>query len=406
MPEDLAQSPPDNSARTLRALKAQFFISFAVLGAFWPYLSVYFQERGLSDSQIGWVFAAACVPNIFSPFATTLLADTRLNARRLLAWLFVLGGVTMGLLHVARGFWAILGAFVLYRATYASILPLQDGINFSLQESRRSRGIEPVPYHRVRIWGSIGYMAPSFIIYLLMQWGCGTSVSLSTTIALCAMAALNLLVLLPALPDPAADAAAGAQLPSLQAIRVLARPPLRIFCIAMFILWVGVTAWATFYPIRLKELGVPVKWLGPVSSISIAIEIVFVAFYGRILERLGLRRVMLLGAGAAAVRFALLAVPHPAVAIATQMLHGPWVLALFVAPQSFINRNAGDRFRHSMQGIYTMFISGLAVMAGNLLCGWVMQRRGAAALFYVAAACALVAMFLLWMAFHEEHREA
>ncbi len=399
-------TPPRTAALALRATKAQFFFSFAVLGAFFPYLSVYFRERSLSDTQIGWVFAASCIPNLLSPFITTLLADTRLNARRLLAWLFVFAGIAMGLLFYARGFWAILLAYVLHRAMFAGILPLQDGLNFALQELRKGQGLDPEPYHRVRIWGSIGYMVPSFALYFLMAWGCPTSISLLGALVVCGLGAANLFLLLPTLPNPP-SAIDEPRLPSLDAIRVIARPPLRLFCTAMFILWLGVTAWSTFYPIYLKELGVPVKWLGPVSSLSIAVEIVFTAGFGWIVERIGLRRVMLLGAGAAVVRlFLLAAVKNPTVAIAVQIFHGPWVLALFIAPPSFLNRNAGDRFRHSLQGVYAMLISGAAVMVGNLLCGWVKDTRGTATLFYGASACALVAMILLWVAFHEEHREA
>jgi PPP family 3-phenylpropionic acid transporter len=390
----------------VRSTKAQFFLSFAVLGAFFPYLPVYLREQSLSDTQIGWVFAASCIPNLLSPFIMTLLADTRLNARRLLAWLFVLAGFAMGLLFCARGFWAILLAYVLHRVMFAGILPLQDGLNFTLQELRKQRGLDPEPYHRVRIWGSIGYMVPSFALYFLMARGYATSISLIIAIAVCGLGAANLLLFLPTLPNPPA-AADQPRLPSLDAMRVLARPPLRVFCIAMFILWLGITAWATFYPIYLKELGVQVKWLGPVSSLSIVVEIAFTAGFGWIVARMGLRRVMLLGVGAAIVRlFLLAAVKNPAVAIAVQIFHGPWVLALFVAPPSFINRNAGDRFRHSLQGVYAMLISGAAVLVGNLLCGWVKDTRGTAALFYGASACALVAMILLWVAFHEEHREA
>lgn len=389
------------------AIKSQYFLSYAAIGAFWPFLAVVFHERGLTDTQIGWVFSVAMISDILMPFLTTALADTRLNPRQLLIGIYFLGGLFMGLLYFAQGFWLILLAYSVYRLGYGGMLPLQDGVNFSLQKIRTSLGLAPVPYHQVRVWGSIGYIFPSFLLYLPMAMGWHADLGLATSAAFCFLGVAAVKFFLPPLPRPTVAASGDTRIPSLDAARALFRPPLRIFMFAMICFWVGIAGWNSFYTVYLKtELQLQDKWLGPLSTIAVIIEIAFIFAYGVAVQKFGLRRVMLVGLVTAVLRLLILAaVPNLGVALATQVLHGPWIIALFVAPPSFINRNAADHFRHSAQGIYRLLTS-TSTIVGNLVFAYVKGRFGSSVMFYAGAAVCTVALLLLWIAFHEEHREA
>jgi MFS transporter, PPP family, 3-phenylpropionic acid transporter len=390
----------------LSALKGQYFISYAAMGAIFPYLAVYLNDCGLTDEQVGLTFAAGCVPFLFTPLLTSLLADTRVSPRILLCVLYVSGALSMAAMFFVSGFPKLLAIYVLYRTVYAGVLPLLDGIHFSAQQPRLRLGLSPEPYHRVRVWGSIGYVLPSLPLYFILWGGMRTSGTILVSAVLALLAAADVAYRVPSLAERTSVAVP--TMPSTEAALAVLRPPLRVFCLAMFVLWLGVTAHGTFYPIYLKEqLGIEDRWIGLVSALSVIVEIGWIFAYGRLIRLLGLRRVMLLGLFTAVLRLLLLAAfPNRYVGVLTQLGHGPWVLALYVIPPAFLNRNAHDRFRHSIQGLYTMLISGFAVILGNLLGGWVKHHYGNAALFYYAAACAGIATALIWVAFHEEHREA
>ena len=66
-------APPPRPARfapavaSVHSTKPQYFFSYAVLGSVVPFLSVLLAERGLSDSQIGDVWAISTLGVIFTP---------------------------------------------------------------------------------------------------------------------------------------------------------------------------------------------------------------------------------------------------------------------------------------------------------------------------------------------------
>ena len=67
----------------MRGVKAQYFLSFAVMGTTMPFIARYLQSRGLDASQIGYVISTAGVAAIAMPPIMALLADTRFDNRRL-----------------------------------------------------------------------------------------------------------------------------------------------------------------------------------------------------------------------------------------------------------------------------------------------------------------------------------
>jgi PPP family 3-phenylpropionic acid transporter len=400
-PPDPAAGPAGAPAPLAVTIRGQYLLLYAMGGTMFPYFAVYLREQGLTSTQVGQLFAAGCVPMLFTPFSTTLLADTRVRPLVLLCWLYVLGSLALVGVYLAQGFAAILAAYLLFRVVFTGTMPLLDGVHFSIQAHRRRHGLPEVGYHRIRVWGSVGWMLPAAVLYVPLALGMPTGLTILLSAAMGVVGMAEVVLRRRPLPAPSGQG----ELPSLAAARALWRPPLRMFAMAMFILWLGITAHATFYPLYLKEqLGVPDGWIGLLSTFSVLVEIGFVLAYRRLLGRLGLRGLMLLGVATAALRLGLLAAfPNLTVAVLTQFCHGPWVLSLFIIPPQFLDRNATGRFRHSIQGLYSMLIGGGAVITGNLACGWIKEHLGMAALFAGAAACAVVAFGLLLVAFSEEH---
>jgi hypothetical protein len=91
--------------------------------------------------------------------------------------------------------------------------------------------------------------------------------------------------------------------------------------------------------------------------------------------------------------------PCPAVAIAVQVMHGLEVLALFVAPPVFINRLAGDEFRNSMQGVYTMSVSGLSRVIGGATAGLVIMNGELKNGLFLGAGLAFTAFLIITFCF-------
>ena len=399
----------------MRRIKAQYFLSYAVMGSLLPFLSVFLEHHGLTYAQIGQVAAAASVSVLLTPVVVTFLADSWADGRVLLASGLGLSASALGGLYFVDGYGPITCMFVLYSLAFAPTIALKDGLNFSAQGKQSAQGLPAVPYHRVRVWGTIGFMIPSVFLFVLLRYGYGIEMILLCAIGFCVLGLANAL-LLPAskirprmspAPDPAGagvDQGQETQWPTIAAARAMTERHVLIFCAAMFLLHMSAAAYYAFYPLYLtQEVGLPERWVGLAANVGVGIEIFYVLGFGRLLNRLGLKRLLLLSAAAMAMRFAWLGASDTvAVAVGTQLVHGLMVLAVHVTPPIFFNRQAAPHYRHSMQGLYTMCVFGSARITGNLLAGYVAQW-GIAWTFAGASGLCVVAAIMLWAAFHDHH---
>jgi len=373
-----AGTPVKSGARgpSLRALRIHFFLTYAVLGGMLPFFPVYLKEvRHLTPTQIGIVLGVAATSVLVTPVLFTWMADTRRNTRLLATIIYLTSALAVTGLLLTSGFWATLILFGLYSLAFAPMLPLQDGLYFSVAKDRADRGEETPPFHRIRVWGTIGFIFPSPILFAFLHQGHSLNLTLVSSIALCGLGVINSRFLPEPRSEPRPGQARGG-LPTMAAARVLFRYPTILFCLAMALTQFAAAGYYGFYPLYLTEVvAIGPEWLGLISNIGVTVEVFFMLGFGWLSLNLGVRRIMILGALAMSIRMASLAfLPLPAIAIAVQFFHGLIIMATIVAPVVYLNRLAGDRFRNSIQGLYTMLITGLARIAGNLTFGHVAEQ--------------------------------
>lgn len=390
----------------MRSIKAQFFLCFAVLGALQPYLPVYLASQGLSNAQVGDVLSTSGLAVMLAPLAMTLLADTRFESRTLLMVAFACSGGLLALLLGMAHFWTILIVYALCCLALTPMMPLQDGLTFSVQQRQGlGRGL---PYHRVRVWGTIGFIIPSLILYAWLSRGGAIDGVILAAAIICGLGLINGFRL-PRLRSGAAATGekrtGAAGLPTLAALRAIVEPHVLIFVIAMWLCQVAAGAYYAFYPLYLTHtIGIGQEWVGLIANLGVAIEIFFMLGFGWMQKKLGLRRLVILGALCVGLRYAALFLwPTPAVAVATQLVHGIWVTTLIVAPAIFLNQRAEAGYRSSIQGLYTMLVLGSGRIVGSILGGLVAEVSLVRTFGYASLLC-VAAAGLLWLAFHEPQR--
>ncbi len=394
------------------AIRAQFVFAFAVMGCLLPYLSVYLEkQQGLGRDQIGLINSTQGIAILLSPIIITALADTRFDARRLMMGIFLLSAGATLLAANVEGFLWVFVAMAMHSLVFVPVLNLEDAIHFGYQERRRSASLPVVPYHRIRVWGTIGFIVPSAVLYVLMNPDFGLGLTTRAALFAAAMFAIAGAINTRMLPDPklrqrpAQQVAPDARrLPTFRALSALLHRPVLVFCIAMFLAQVSQAAFYGFFPIYLSELGVADQWLGPITSIGVVVEIGYMLAFGFLLRKFGLKWLMVLGIGTIVLRSLLLAAwPAVGVAVALMLVHGLAVIISHVAPQVYVNSRAGPGFRGSMQGLYTMLVMGAGRLVGAPLAGVIAGENLAdlRTLFACAAGLSLVAAMLFIFAFHD-----
>ena len=144
-------------------LSCYFGAVFLAYGVVVPYFPVWLHARGLSPVEISTVTAAPLFVRVLFTPTVLLLADRLQNYRAvLIAMSWSVLALALGLSAVS-GFWAILALGVAFLLALGTCSPLVD--TFAVA-GVRTAGLD---YGRMRLWGSITFIAANFVGGVLIE---------------------------------------------------------------------------------------------------------------------------------------------------------------------------------------------------------------------------------------------
>jgi PPP family 3-phenylpropionic acid transporter len=393
--------------KAFSSLKRQYFLAYAIMGSLMPVLAVFLKQKGLGETQIGFALGASNIVLMLTPVVLTLLADSRCDARYIIATVFAISSAAAVGLYFVGSFWATLFCLCLQSLGYSAVLPLLDTLNLGVEEKRqekeKARDEQPsTHFHEVRVWGTIGFIVPGILLFSLIYRGGSLAWSLALSGFFALLGAVNAMRL-PCAPPPDENSQRVAHLPTAAAGRALSRRPVLVFCGCIFLASMASASFGAFFPLYLmEEVGVAQQWISPITNVGVFFEVFFMLSFGWFLERLGFKKLVIIAMMCMAARLALLALfPSPAVAIVTQLVHGMVVLGVMVAPVLYLNQQADDHYRNSIQGLYTMAVIGTSRMTGSFVAGYI-AKASLVSVFAYAAIITVLAAGVLMFAFHDD----
>lgn len=378
----------------MTALRRQFFLSYAVLGSVMPLLTVFLkQQGGFSYFQIGLAMSLMNIPMLCSPALITLLADKNIDARRILAVAFTCSATVLSLIYFSERIELTLLLFVFHGLSFVAMLPLQDGFYFSMAEEARREGETVLEYPLVRIWGTVGFILPTLILFYPLSRGAPPSAILPCAVAFCLLSLINSFTL----PRAKRVMPTVGKVPTGEALRAIFAPNARWLAIGLFFAFMAVVSYYAFISNYFDEvIGIEKRYIGLIINLGVTLEIGFTLAMPWLQERINLKGIIVAGLACMVSRMLLLAFfPSTLTAVLTQICHGMEVLALFVAPVMFLNRLAGDSFRNSIQGVFTMAIGGVARVLGGVAAGLVTATFGLTGTLYYGATLGTVAFGII-----------
>jgi len=343
--------------------KTFYFLFFAAASFLFPFLALYYEQLGLSGGQIGLL---AAIPSLMVLSAASLwggLADALQQHKRLLK-LALLGTMTAVLvLSFTTTFFWLIPVVMAHAFFVAPIMPLIDNTVLDLLGDRKNE------YGKQRLWGAIGWgaLAPlagwvveqfglawSFYGYLVLMFGC-------------------LLVSWPLSIPP--TKLGGAFWRSLRLL--LNHKPWLLFLSVVFIAGVNLAITHTYLFLYLNVLGASKTLMGISLTFATFSEVVVFFFAGQLLNRLGIRRLLLLALLAGALRslaFSVIQVPWPVLIV--QLLHGPSFAMMWAAGVAYADRMAPQGMGATAQGLLTSVNFGLGAIVGALAGGFLYEHVG------------------------------
>jgi PPP family 3-phenylpropionic acid transporter len=379
----------DESRRFALPVALFYAALFVVYGMYVPFMPVWLDWRGLSAGEISTVIAAPLFLRVLVTPAIAVAADRDGDHRRYLIWLAWIALAFALVLAALRSFWPILTFAVLLMVCNSTTMPLIDTIAV---KGTRARGLD---YGRLRLWGSLSFVAASFVGgFAITAFGGGAGIWL---VAIgCAM------TLAAAYRLPDSDRSVTAPVAALPFWKVaeprelLARREFQLFLLSAGLVQAAHAAFFTFGILLWQRQGLSGAWCGTLWAIGVVAEVLLFSISGSVAAKFGPVRLIALGAIASILRWFALAIEPPLVVLVPlQLLHGITYGATHIGAMHFIHDAVPHEKSGSAQALYATVSAGIAMGLTTLIAGYVYACAGA--LSYIAmAAIAAVSLAAAW----------
>lgn len=387
-------------------LSLMMFLQFFIWGGWFVTLGT-FLARNLeaSGGQIGMAFATQSWGAIVAPFIIGLIADRYFNAERLLGVLHLVGAALMGGLYLADDFAAFYPLVLAYMILYMPTLALVNSVSF------RQMRDPAVEFARIRVWGTIGWIVAGLAISYVFAWDSADGIAaglLRNTFLMCTFASLALGLYsftLPATPPKAEGKVGLREILGLDALALLKDRNYAIFFVASILICIPLAFYYQNANPFLAELGVA----NPTGKMTLgqASEVLFMLLLPLFIGRFGIKKTLLIGMLAWALRYALFAFGDADGRLYMLLLgialHGICYDFFFVTGQIYTDARAGEKFKSAAQGMITLATYGVGMLIGFWVAGLVTDHFAADGLhdwqgiwlFPAVFALAVMVLFLL-----------
>ena len=335
---------------------------------------------------------------MIGPLLLGRLADRLTAYRALLAACFVVPIAVFIPMEVTRLFPVYLACVISMGFTYRATVPLLDSLmSRVLPDPARQ-------YGRLRVAGSVGFIAISLLLYFTGWVSGGSSLAILVAFASTTACAALVVGFLPSAPKNPLSGEGGNSGNTARAVttRAAAARPFEGFDLkfwavigVVFLGRFGMGAYYSFFSLYLKQMfpaaSVSLLWaIGPLA------EAVTIWFSGPLIRRWGIRTLLIVSLAAISVRLGLFIVaPSIAVVALAQLLHALTFGTFHTAAIAYVNGKVAHERRGMGMAIYSAMGNGLPSFLASVAGGYLLQCRGFVTLFLTYAVVPLLGIVVL-----------
>ncbi|HJQ65557.1 MAG TPA: MFS transporter, partial [Gemmatimonadales bacterium] len=346
-------------------LSAMMFLQFFIWGAWYTTIGVYMTNHGMAD-QTYWPYTVNPIAAIVAPFFLGLIADRYFATEKVLGTLHLLGGVVMFAVPQATGNPTLfILLLLLYNLCYMPTLGLANSLAFHHIQDQEKQ------FPLIRVFGTIGWIIAglfiSFVLSpLLHGLAEGTAWPIYTTASASLLLGLFAFTLPHTPPRGAGQPVSVRSIVGLDALGQLGDRPFYVFIMASFLLCIPLAAYYNFTQIFLVDAGVTrvaaTQTWGQISETG------FMLLMPLMFARLGVKKMLMIGMAAWALRYALFAIAAPSAIFPLIMigilLHGVCYDFFFVTGQIYVDKKSNPEIRGQAQGFLVLVTYGVGMLIG------------------------------------------
>jgi PPP family 3-phenylpropionic acid transporter len=370
-----------------------FFAYYGYVGIFSPYASLYFADKGMSAAEIGVLMSLMQVMRIFGPNLWGWVAD---HSRRRIV---VLRATAMAALVAFCGmfFGQTFMHFFIVMVAINAFTSAQGPLSEALMLSEM-RG-DLTDYGRVRLWGSVGFIAAVTVGGQMLDWW-GIGLVPWITLGMLAMVLFAALRM-----DESPHEQPQHEAPS--AMALLKRREVIAFFASSFLMIAAHASLYVYYSLYLAQIGYSNSLIGLMWAIGVIAEIVFFFYQAPIFRRFGIGPMLVASLLIAVARFLMIGFGAQSIIllVAAQVLHAATFGVHHSASVATIQRWFAGPLQARGQALFISISYGLGGTAGGLLLSGLWDTFGPRAVYAMAAAFSLAAagaavLSYRWQAHH------
>jgi PPP family 3-phenylpropionic acid transporter len=367
----------------LHKLKFLYFFIWNAIGIFFPFISVYYRETGLSGTQIGTIGMVNSFVGAISATLWGVFYDRTGKLRYLLGVTSTGAILSALLLSQMETYFSMLVVAAVMTFFAAPLIPLLDSITI------RALGPRSGEYGSYRMFGTLGFMACSAIGGFLFE-----RFTMKALFPVYALGILIFTILAFTLEAPPVKLARS----PLAGIRDMVRlPAWLVFAGSIFLLWFAAMGAIGFLGVTVKEMGGSDKLVGLGATVAAATEIPFFFFSSRLLNRFGADKLTAASFLFYSMRLSLYAImPAPEFVPVINLINGISYVPFNIGSVQYANSLAPEELKSSSLGLMATVLS-LAGMAGIWVGGWLFDHTGPSGMFIRMAFICLAAYGLFWV---------
>ena len=366
-------------------VRAAMVSLYVAVGAFYPFIPVYYQSLGIGLDGIGLLGALAAAAGAVAAPLWGAAADHFRSPRAVMPLAAAGAAIAAAVLSVVTPVLPLVMTAAALAGCMAGVAPILDARALEVAGGDRNR------YSLLRVWGSGSFIASVLLVGWLID---ATQITAMFAVLAGALFVTGLIGL--AFRGQAGVAAAAPHLAGIGA--VLRSPVIGPFLLAILLVWSSNMAINAFFSIHLVDIGAESALVGASWAIGALVEIPVMLGYPWLGGRFGVERLLLVGASAFLVRaIAVLVLQDPVFATATMAVHGIGFALVLVGGVVYVSRHAPPGTAATAQGVLGATVFGVAAIlgpgVGGLLAGWL----GLRGMFTVATiGCGLAVLALAW----------
>ena len=360
-----------------------FFLYFAYVGLVSPYASLFFLEKGFSVIEIAALMSMLQITRIVGPFSWGWLSDYLSNRIGIIRFCACLAALVFLCIYFLQGYIGFFIWMFVLHTILSSLMPL--GESATIHALYKDNSFDK-RYGRLRLWGSIGFIAMVLAAGELFQ---RKTIELYPIVGTAVLFALAFITF--CLREPKMERR---KMVKGELLIVLFNPDVRWFLLSGFFMIFAHASLYVFYSLYLSDLGYDKFQIGLFWALGVAAEVLFFYFQSKVLSRLDAEVILQATFGIGVIRFILIAfLPITSVLIVAQLMHAGTFAAHHSAANKLLQRWFTGPVQARGQALMATISYGLGGTPGGLCAGWIWEASQPRDVFVMSAlACGLAGM--------------